>query len=520
MVYIERDVPTTIDPHAVDTTASASLGCFPEQAYETLVYFPPENAMELVPVLASEVPTSGNGLISDDGLTLTFPLREGVEFHSGREMTAEDVEYSWDRTITMGVSPEAARLADNVESMSVVDDYTFEVTLTSRFAPFLTSVVTRPVATVVDRQAVEDNGGVQEGQPNQWMAQNSAGTGPFKLGTWAPDEAIEWDPHEGYWGESGIDGWRQIARGDLSSRISMIRNGDAHAGRIPADNLSDVEGTPNVKFTFEPVFDPAHLTFNFDIPYDRDNMQDLPDDVPPDFFQDPDVRKGFGFAFNYDAYIREVWSGHAQRFNQYHFPGMLGYDDTAPNFEYDPEQAEEHFRAAGYWDRGFEITCFNEDLAQFADGNLLLKDNIEALNDGFTLNVRNLPESQMVPRHSGDRFEFPLEFHGFLPQGSDPDAYYRPLYSPNGSVGSRSRVELVLNDELDLIDQAATTLDIEERESIYHELQRKCFDNPAVIGITVEELMQTTHECVDNVVLNAGWLQPHFKHWSIDNCSF
>lgn len=519
MTYIERDVPTTIDPHAVDTTTSAALGCFPEQAYETLVYYPPEDAQKLVPVLAKEVPTKSNGLISDDGVTLEFPLREGVTFHTGREMTAEDVRYSWDRAMTMGVSPEAGRLNENVEKMEVVDDYTFRVTLAEEYAPFMTTAVTRPVATVIDKQAIEENGGVQEGTPNQWATQNSAGTGPFVLEQWAPDEAIIWGSHDDYWGETSIDGWRQIARGDLSSRISMIRNGDAHAGRIPADNLSDVEGTPNVKFTFEAAFDPAHLTFNFDIPYDRDNM-DFGDTVDRDFFQDPNIRKAFGYAFDYETYIEQVWNGHAQRMNQYHFPGMLGYDDSAPNFEHDPEKAEELFKEAGVWDEGFQVTSFNEELAQFREGNLLLKDNIEALNDNFTINVQSVPESQMIPRHSADKFQFPMEFHGFLPQGSDPDAYYRPIYSPDGSVGSRSSVEEILDGELELIKQAAQTLDQEERISIYEELQRKCFENPAAIGLTVEELMQTTHECVDNVVLNPAWIQPHFKHWNIDNCDF
>lgn len=517
LVYVERDAPSTVDPHAVDTTASASLLAYPENAYETLVYFAPDDAGTLEPALASEVPDRDNGLISDDGTTIEFPLREGVQFHTGGEMTAEDVKFSWERTMEMGVSPEASRL-DVVESTEVVDDYTFRVTLSDPFAPFMTTVVTRPIATVVSKEAVEENGGVQEGQTNQWVAQNTAGTGPYNLGRYEPDEQITWEPHEDYWGETNVDRVVQMARSDLSGQISMISNGDAHSGRIPADNFSEVEGTPNTKFTFEPAFDPAHLTLNFDIPYDRDNM-DFDDTVPRDFFQDPNVRKGFAYAFDYETYIEEVWSGHASRFNQYHFPGMVGYDESAPNFEHDPEQAEEHFREAGYWEEGFQVTCFNENIAQFERGNLLLKDNIEALNDNFTLNIQSVPETQMIPRHSADKFEFPMEFHGFLPQGADPDPYYRSVYSPEGSVGSRSAVEEILDGEMELINQAAATPDIDEREEIYAELQRKCFDNPAVIGISVEELLQTTHECVEPVI-NPAWIQPHFKHWDVSNCDF
>ena len=85
---------------------------------------------ELVPALATEVPTIDNGLISEDGLTYTFPIREGVMFHDGTELTAEDVKYSWDRVMTMDLpGGQRGLLIDIVAETAVVDDLTFEVTL-------------------------------------------------------------------------------------------------------------------------------------------------------------------------------------------------------------------------------------------------------------------------------------------------------------------------------------------------------------------------------------------------------
>ena len=83
----------------------------------------------LVTSLATEVPTLENGLLFEDGLTYSFPLREGVVFSDGTDLTAEDVEYSWNRVIEMNLPEGQAPLFENVASFRAVDDLTFEVTL-------------------------------------------------------------------------------------------------------------------------------------------------------------------------------------------------------------------------------------------------------------------------------------------------------------------------------------------------------------------------------------------------------
>ena len=86
----------SLDPAwAYDTASGARIF----NIYETLITFKNEKTDEFVPVLATEVPTVENGLISPDGLTYTFPIREGVKFHNGEILTPEDVEYSIERAM-------------------------------------------------------------------------------------------------------------------------------------------------------------------------------------------------------------------------------------------------------------------------------------------------------------------------------------------------------------------------------------------------------------------------------------
>ena len=85
----------------------------------------------MVPMIATEVPSKANGLVSEDGLIYTFPIRGGVKFHDGTDLTAEDIEYSWNRVLTMDLpESQAETLSSIVVDFRAVDDYTFEA-----FAP-------------------------------------------------------------------------------------------------------------------------------------------------------------------------------------------------------------------------------------------------------------------------------------------------------------------------------------------------------------------------------------------------
>ena len=169
-VHAADDEPTTLDPAAVE----------PGEGGETVILQVYERLLEIgivgpdpVPGLATEVPTVENGLISADLLTYTFPIREGVVFHDGNALTANDVKFSWDRAMEMDL-PEgnAGVLNDNIADTRVVDDSTFEVVLLQPNAAFLNAVVPAMVSSVVSQAAVEANGGVAAGEVSEYMATN------------------------------------------------------------------------------------------------------------------------------------------------------------------------------------------------------------------------------------------------------------------------------------------------------------------------------------------------------------
>ncbi|HQE25175.1 MAG TPA: ABC transporter substrate-binding protein, partial [Candidatus Atribacteria bacterium] len=95
-IHLGIGEPDTLDPHyAYDTASGEALG----MVYDNLIAYKGESVTEFVPRLSLEVPSAENGLIKDDGKTYVFPIREGVKFHNGSDLTPEDVEYSFERGI-------------------------------------------------------------------------------------------------------------------------------------------------------------------------------------------------------------------------------------------------------------------------------------------------------------------------------------------------------------------------------------------------------------------------------------
>ena len=439
--------------------------------YDRLLFISADDG-SVIPSLATEVPSLDNGLISEDGLTYTFPLREGVVFSDGTDMTAEDVKYSWDRVVEMALPEGQSELFSNVAETRVVDDLTFEVTLSAVDASFLAFLAAHPVASVVSQDAVEANGGVVAGQPNEYMAQNMVGTGPYTLASWERGDRMTFDINPDYWGEPA----------HLPVRWELIV--DSPATGLQAREYDIVDISPTDVPSIEPIEHAVVDTSILDLQVLQIGMNMniaegvLPDGdtIPLDFFQDVRVRQAFNYAFNYQGMIDGILGGLGGR-NSFILPvEMYGYDPAAPIYETDPARAEELFREAGYWDEGFTISIASDQTHEgFTGAALTLKDSIEALNPNFHVNVMAVPEAQFDEILATD--PLPVAMWSYTSsQYSTPDAYLFDSALSDGRYGAvNSFVDGYSDPEaIDaLIISARTTLDEEERLGILSEIQQR-----------------------------------------------
>ncbi len=133
--------------------------------------------------------------VSEDGKTITFKIRDGIKFHSGNPVTAQDVEYSLRRVVTLNKTPsfiltQFGFTADNVKDTIKADGNMVSVTTDKKYATsFVLNCLTATVGSIVDSKLVMEND--KDGDlGNEWLKTNSAGSGPYKVAGWKPNESV------------------------------------------------------------------------------------------------------------------------------------------------------------------------------------------------------------------------------------------------------------------------------------------------------------------------------------------
>ncbi|MGH2700599.1 MAG: ABC transporter substrate-binding protein [Actinomycetota bacterium] len=483
------------------------------QVYDYLVDLPADSA-EPIPMLATEVPTLENGLVSEDGLTYTFPIREGVTFHDGTELTAEDVKYSWDRVMTMNLPEgQATKLSDVITETRVVDDFTFEVDIARPASWFLSTVVYSPPAAIVSKDAVEENGGVVEGEPNEFMTTNMVGSGPYKFVSWERGEQLTFEKNEDYWGEVPALDARWEVSPDNSVQVLGMQAGDFDLVEPTPQFVTELQGTDNICFDDSGfLLEPLHLAFNLNI--DPALLPDS-DTIPPDFFHDVRVRRAFNYAFDYDAMIEAGLEGFGAKAT-YLPPDVLGSDPDAPKYSQDLDEAERLFRETGWWDRGFEVSILvEENNPTFTPVGLILKDALEAMNPEFRVNVVQVAETQFDEAHSQTPFPYAMWIKNADPF-VDPALFMSTYFHPDGEWGERHDFRSgyenpdLLAEEMD---RAAFSTDVAEREEIYHELLALLYEDPMWIWAADEANVQIFQCWVEEFVYNPLWVMPRWAFY-------
>ena len=206
----------------------AGLGAI-RAVYEGLVDYEP-GTTEVVGRLAEDFE------VSDDGLTYTFTLREGVTFHDGSPLTAEAVQASFERRTT----PEMALsyFLANVASMEAPDERTFVITLSSPQPSFLDNLASPWGPKVVSPEGLQK----VEADPD-WLNENASGTGPFRLAAFDRGQRYVLERFDEYWGEAAPMERVEIAIvPDVGQQVLQLRSGelDVVLHGYPYQQLADL----------------------------------------------------------------------------------------------------------------------------------------------------------------------------------------------------------------------------------------------------------------------------------------
>lgn len=175
-----------------------------------------DDAGELVPFLAAEIPSLENGGVAADGTSVTWKLREGVTWHDGEPFTAKDVVFTYEFSTHPEAATTTAANYTAIESIEAIDDYTVKITFTdpnpSWFVPF-----TGIYGYIIPEHALRDWIGAKAvDAPYNLMP---IGTGPFKVVQFKPGDVVVYERYEGYWdpGKPHFDEVELKGGGDATS---------------------------------------------------------------------------------------------------------------------------------------------------------------------------------------------------------------------------------------------------------------------------------------------------------------
>ncbi|QDA36427.1 ABC transporter substrate-binding protein (plasmid) [Paracoccus liaowanqingii] len=363
--------------------------------------------------------------VSEDGTVFTFTLRQGVTFHNGREMTAEDVKYSLDRVTDpetqspgagffasiAGFDAVSAGEADSLSGVEVMDPLTVRITLSRPDATFL-HVMALNFASVVPQEAVEEFGAD--------FGKNPVGTGAFTLAEWTIGQRLTFEKNADYWrdGVPYLDGITFEVGQEPIVALLRLQQGEVD---VPGD------GIPPAKFQ-EVMDDPDQAARVVEGGQLHTGYITLNVGVEP--FDQLAVREAVNMAINKERIV-QVINGRAVPATQPLPPSMPAYTEGFAGFAHDVEGAKAKLAEAGLAD-GFTTQLYvmntdpNPRIAQAIQQDLS--------QIGIEVEIRSLAQANVI--EAGGAGEAPMIWSGgmaWIADFPDPSNFYGPILGCAGA---------------------------------------------------------------------------------------
>ncbi len=456
-VYLRKTFswPTQIDP-AIGSDFSSSTAL--TNLYDTLVYPNPDGSFD--PHLAE------SWEISEDNLIYRFYLNEGVSFHDGTELTAEDVVFSFDRLQAVGEGF-AYIFGGRISSVEAVDDYTVEFVLPEPFGPFL-STLTR--LYIVNKDLVMDN--LQDGPHGEFgdygtgfLNDNDAGSGAYMVKDFDVATQLnmeKFDDYFAYLDPMAPDIFEMIGTTEAATvRTGMMRRdidiSDQWQTLEAFNSLEEIEGIDLARW---PDGGQLYLMMNTQIP-------------PLDCVH---ARRALSYAFNYDSLVQDIYPGTEQARGPVSSV-LPGWNPDVYQYNYDLDKAEEEMALsmyAGQWDQypiEYAWTAEVADLEKIA-----LMTQAESQKVGLPVEIVSTPWMTMIDQAGSIESTPHIMSIWVSPHYGEAGSILEAKYH-SSNAGTWEQTEWLLNDEVDaMIEEAMRTVDREDRFAIYMDIQEMIVD--------------------------------------------
>ena len=407
------------------------------------------------------------------GTVYTFHIHPDAKFHDGRDVTAQDVVFSWERAASpelqsdtvltymgdiVGVHEKYFGQADSISGLKVIDEKTLQVTIDAP-KPYFLMKLTFPTSFIVDK----DNVSLGE----EWVKQPN-GTGPYKLREWKSYEYIVYEANQDFYlGAPSIP--YVVYKLYAGDDVRLFETGEVDIAGV---GLYDVERMldPNEPMNRNLVSG-VNLCTNY-VVFDATQ--------PP--FDDVNVRKAFSMAFDRQRYIDVLYQGLVLPAVGLYPPGLPGFDYSLEGLPFDPEQARELLKQSKYGGpEGMpEIIYTNSGVGSYVGGNVAALAEMWEQYLGVKIQVENLDFNfyyqQIFSGNHGQIFD-----GGWCADYPDPENFADVLFHSDvpQNHGGYS------NPELDaLLEAARIEPDVTRRIEMYQQAERIIVDDAPALFLT------------------------------------
>jgi len=423
------------------------------------------------------VPAQAEGVeISDDQLTYTFTLRDGLKWSNGDPVTSQDFKYAWFRALDPDTAGQYAYIiaqfvkgatefnagdgsAEDV-AIEAPDDKTLRVTLESP-SPFWLGLTAFHTYLPQKQSFVEEQ--------SEKYAQNADGllyNGPYVLTKFDPTAGVTMRKNGDYWDAGSVDIERVDVRivSELDTAVNLYESGELDETEIDSQYVDEYRGTPD--FWSQTYFTNFYLVFNYRLP----------------FFRNENIRRAFQMGFDRESLANEILNNGSEAAPGYVPEGIAGPGDqtfrealgpTMP--EFDPREAKEYFQK-GIEEVGenppIELLAYDDstarDIATFLQAQF--EDNL-----GAKINVKVQPFDRKLELESNG--EFQLSWQGWIADYNDPinflelwesdnsfntqkyesERYDRLVKGARAEPDSARRMDMLLEAERVLVEEDAAT---------------------------------------------------------------
>jgi ABC-type transport system substrate-binding protein len=447
--------PTELDPAIAWEVESWSIERLTYQTFLTYASKSGVAGTQLVPDLATEVPTAANGGISADGKVYTFHIKKNIKFAPpiGTDVTAADFKWSFQRMMKAPLAPATFFYtgivgaqdyidgkASSISGFKVVDPYTVQITLAKPDASFLFAM-SMPFTSVMSKAWCAEVG--------KQIKRKPLGTGPYTITNWTSGQSIDAVKNtnfasQGLQGQQYVDNMHFIFAANPGTALLKLERGEVDVlgdSIPPADYLRTKQSPQWGKFV---VDSPQIMWF-----YTFMNVLEKP-------FDNVKVRQAINYAINTEK-IQKLLAGQATSLNQIYPKGMPGHQDGKQYYTYDPAKAKQLLADAGF-PNGFKTTFYADNVDPMPKLAQSVQSDLAAV--GITASLKIMDRATYWDFISLKKSHAGIGFSDWYMDFPDPSDWIGPLFTnpidggANASFYENPQVTQLFNDSGSQLDPA------------------------------------------------------------------